>query len=747
MTSRNNNRKIPEISVIMPIYNVERCLARAMDSVLNQTYQNFELICVNDGSSDNSATILADYAARDKRIKVITQKNSGVSVARNNALAVARGRFIYFMDSDDYIHPQLLDAALSAAKKSGAQLVNFKHKQTTDTEISEFVNYNIDEIATQDVPNPLSVFQAKGGIGSAVWGNLFKRDLLNDIQFPDGITLSEDMLFMAQVLGKNPKTIKLDAVLYFYFMNPDSVNGRPWTEKNLKDLRYVVERLYEMFGEHPPRSVPTHIFASLRRARARIEPTAGPELASLIARVNGMGWLHSGGFSFRRRFFTWLKFKSIANRRMFNISRKLNGMIHPETIGYRLKARPINGVFYLLKIPLYILIYGGHRVIRWLRGDLPVALGYWNFRRKNRGKKVGEFIKPLAFYLTQYHENPENNEWWGKGFTEWVNVKKAKPLFKGHYQPYVPHKDIGYYDLSDVNVMRRQAEMAKKYGIYGFVFYYYYFDNGKRMLEKPLNQWLAAKDIDFPFCFFWANETWTRTWDANAKCVLAPQTYSNPEDLKNIILEMLPAFRDPRYIKVDGKPVLYVYRTKDIPNVASVADMWRDMMKEAGFPGIYLISVEQHGKPVPAPKMHFDAGCEFSSFGHRNFLLNERTIDIKRLGKLVENGKLVSRYRIIQHHKNIPNKKYMFYKNITMNFDDTARRGLGARIMLGDNLELFSLDLKNSVRETLARPSRDTGFLNIFAWNEWAEGAHLEPDEKYGYAWLKAVKKEMEKRI
>jgi glycosyltransferase involved in cell wall biosynthesis len=739
--------KVAEISVIMPVYNVEKYLARAVDSVLNQTFKDFELICVNDGSSDSSAVILADMAARDKRIKIITQENAGVSVARNNALAAARGKFVCFVDSDDYIHPQLLEIALNAAKKSGAYLINFKHRQTTDTGASEFAKYNIDEISVRDIPNPLSVFEKKGGIGSAVWGNLFKRDLLKDIKFPDGITLSEDMLFMAEVLSKNPKTVMLDAVLYFYFINPDSVNGRPWTEKNLKDLRYVVERLYEMFGAHPPRAMPLYIFSILRRARSRIEPAAGPQLAALIAYVNGIDWLRMDGFFIRRALLSWLKFKSIANRRMFNVSRKLNGLIHPTTIGYRLKARPLNGIFYLLKLPVYFLIYGGHRVNRWLRGDVPVAIEYWKFRRKNRGKKVGDFIKPLAFYLTQYHENPENNEWWGKGFTEWTNVKKAKPLFDGHYQPHVPHKDIGHYDLSDINVMRKQAEMAKKYGIYGFVFYYYYFDNGKRMLEKPLNQWLAAKDIDFPFCFFWANETWTRSWDANAKCVLAPQLYTNPDDFKNIILEMLPAFRDPRYIKVDGKPVLYVYRTKDIPNMANVADMWQSMLKDAGFPGIYLISVEQHGKPIPAPKMHFDAGCEFASLGHRNFLFNNETIDIKKLGKLVEKGTLVSRYRIVQSHKSIPNKKYVFYKNITMNFDDTPRRGYGARIMLGSNPEIFARDLKNCVRETLARPARDTGFLNLFAWNEWAEGAHLEPDEKYGYAWLEKVKETMEQKI
>lgn len=212
----------------------------------------------------------------------------------------------------------------------------------------------------------------------------------------------------------------------------------------------------------------------------------------------------------------------------------------------------------------------------------------------------------IAFYLPQYHKVAENSEWWGPGFTEWTNVVKGKPNYDGHYQPHLP-RELGFYDLSNVEVMREQAELAKLYGVGAFCFYYYWF-SGRRILEKPIDNFLNS-DIDMPYCLCWANENWTRTWDGDTRSVLMEQKYLD-SDPQAFIESVLPHFRDTRYLKVDGKPMLVVYRAKDIPNVARVFQLWRDAVKSAGFPDLHIAAVDFYDIARP-DEVGADALVEF----------------------------------------------------------------------------------------------------------------------------------------
>lgn len=373
------------------------------------------------------------------------------------------------------------------------------------------------------------------------------------------------------------------------------------------------------------------------------------------------------------------------------------------------------------------------------------------FAASTPGVKVGDIIKPIAFYLPQFHTFPENDTWWGKGFTEWTNVRKAKPLFKGHYQPHVPHPDVGYYDLSDVEVMRRQAAMAKKYGIYGFCFYYYHFANGKRLLEKPVNNWLASKDIDFPFCFCWANENWTRTWDGGEKDIIMPQDYGR-DNMVAMFETMLEAFSDPRYIKVGPRgntPVLLVYRAEIVSEMSEVAREWRRLAKAAGFDGIYLISV-QNFEAVPPATMGMDAATDFPA-GRRSvypfFSFNKGGVAhlICKDGKPLNAQPYMNLVRWCERPDQVP---YVQYKAVAPSWDNSPRRAERGLLFFGSSPSLFGRALSAAVKKTLADPRlRENGFLFLNAWNEWGEGAHLEPDERMGYEYLETLSWTLEQRV
>ncbi len=346
-------------------------------------------------------------------------------------------------------------------------------------------------------------------------------------------------------------------------------------------------------------------------------------------------------------------------------------------------------------------------------------------------------VRMIAFYLPQFHPIPENDEWWGEGFTEWTNVGPAQPQFVGHHQPHVPD-ELGYYDLRDVAVQRRQIELAKLYGIEGFCFYFYWF-GGKRLLEKPLENWLADRSLDLPFCLCWANENWSRRWDGLDQEILIAQNHSAEDDLA-FIAEVAPYLRDPRYIRIDGKPLLLVYRPSLLPASDQTARRWRSWCRENGVGEIFLAYTQSFETGDPG-QYGFDAAVEFPP--NRSSPPNVTHAVVPLRGDFSAN---VYDWSVFpQRSENYQPRHYKLFRSVCPGWDNTARRRHGAGVFINNTPDLYQTWLQNAIEDTLSHvtaPSERLVFVN--AWNEWAEGAHLEPDAATGFAYLQATRDALE---
>ncbi|MFZ2541985.1 MAG: glycoside hydrolase family 99-like domain-containing protein [Gallionella sp.] len=343
-------------------------------------------------------------------------------------------------------------------------------------------------------------------------------------------------------------------------------------------------------------------------------------------------------------------------------------------------------------------------------------------------------VKLIAFYLPQFHAIPENNTWWGEGFTEWNNVKPAQPQFEGHYQPHIPG-EFGYYDLTNSNIQARQVELAKLYGIGGFCFYTYWF-GGKLLLEKPVENYLEDRNLDLPFCLCWANENWTRRWDGLEKEILIEQKHS-PEDDLAFIQHAARYMRDERYIRIDGKPLLLVYRPSLLPSAKETAQRWRAWCRQSGIGEVYL-AYTQSFEIVDPSDYGFDAAIEFPPI--RSFKL-DITKSVKPLYSNFDC--IVYDWRsFVQHSRNYQNPGYKLFRSVCPTWDNTARRKSKATIFVNSSPLGYQEWLTNAITETCARVNNlEERLIFVNAWNEWAEGAHLEPDKKYGYAYLDATRR------
>jgi hypothetical protein len=359
--------------------------------------------------------------------------------------------------------------------------------------------------------------------------------------------------------------------------------------------------------------------------------------------------------------------------------------------------------------------------------------------------------RAIAFYLPQFHPIPENDEWWGKGFTEWTNVTKAKPLFKGHYQPHLP-ADLGFYDLRVPETREAQAEMAQAHGIEGFCYWHYWFGNGKRLLEQPFNEVLRSGKPDFPFCLGWANETWSGIWHGCPNRILVEQTYPGTKDYEQHFEALLRAFKDKRYITVSGKKLFVVYKPEKIPDPTEFVNVWNRLAVAAGLNGFYFVGIAHKWNPrehgfdaVVAPAPGTQVGSLPKTTSRKmidkvsNRIFRE---DMDSLLKKWRGRPLVRDYEHYADHACNESLADYEFPVVVSNWDNTPRSGSNGLVLKNSHPRLFGILLRKALMQVQSR-SPENRIVFLKSWNEWAEGNHLEPDREFGMSYLQVVKEEL----
>lgn len=350
-------------------------------------------------------------------------------------------------------------------------------------------------------------------------------------------------------------------------------------------------------------------------------------------------------------------------------------------------------------------------------------------------------VRVIAFYLPQFHPIPENDKWWGKGFTEWTNVGKAKSLFRGHYQPRVP-ADLGYYDLRVPEIRQAQADLAKEYGIEGFLYWHYWFGNGKRLLERPFNEVLKSGEPDFPFCLGWANHSWQGiSCGVKTKELLIEQLYGGENDYKRHFYDVLPAFKDKRYIQVDEKPLFYIHSPLASPEVKAFVEIWRKLALENGLKGITIVGNTQddtaHIKEVLSfcDYVNVDTLFEFKKY---DFSFWDKAKN-KILREVFNVGNVYEYRKAMKYFYSRKADKKTYFPTIIPGWDHTPRTGSVGNVLNNSTPEYFEQHVKY-VFEEIKNKEEDKRIVFLKSWNEWAEGNYMEPDLKFGHGFLKALR-------
>lgn len=347
----------------------------------------------------------------------------------------------------------------------------------------------------------------------------------------------------------------------------------------------------------------------------------------------------------------------------------------------------------------------------------------------------------IAFYLPQFHAIPENDAWWGKGFTEWTNVTKAVPRFAGHYQPRLPG-ELGFYDLHRKDVLREQARLMRHYGVTGLCFHFYWFA-GQRLLETPLTNLLQSPEIDLPFCINWANENWSRRWDGFESDILMAQQHSAEDDLA-FAAAMLPFFHDPRYIRVGDRPLLMLYRPNLLPDAAATIQRWREFFRNHGISNPYITMVQGFDDNDPR-RYGIDAAVGFPPHnGGWDAAEITRTLDL--LDKSYR-GKVVAYQEVARRTLANQTREFRLLPGVCPGWDNEARKPGRGFACAGATPEIYGAWLEAACRDVLALDDSDERIVFINAWNEWAEGAHLEPDRHFGYAFLAATSRALQRLL
>jgi lipopolysaccharide biosynthesis protein len=336
--------------------------------------------------------------------------------------------------------------------------------------------------------------------------------------------------------------------------------------------------------------------------------------------------------------------------------------------------------------------------------------------------------KVIAFYLPQFHRIPENDAWWGEGYTEWVDVRRAVPRFEGHLQPRLP-TELGFYDLTDTAVQEKQSEIAQRHGIFGFCYYYFWF-GGRQLLQKPLQNMLANPQVRIPFCLCFANESWTRIWEGRDEILIKQE--HNAQDDRAFFRNLVPYMSDPRYIRIGGKPLLLVYQTKLFGNAERTADIWRDEARKHGIGEIYLCRCESYFDFTPPSAVGFDASYEFPPHGIE---LAQTTVRGRAAGF---DGGVFEYASCIP--KTVPWRPYKRFRGVMTGFDNSPKMRKGSWVFVNSSPALYLEWLIDVLKNTVETHPSEEQLVFVNAWNEWGEGAILEPCSRFGDRYLKATK-------
>lgn len=357
------------------------------------------------------------------------------------------------------------------------------------------------------------------------------------------------------------------------------------------------------------------------------------------------------------------------------------------------------------------------------------------------GARTARRARVIAFYLPQFHPIPENDEWWGAGFTEWTNATRARPLFRGHAQPHLP-ADLGFYDLRLAETREAQAELARSHGVEGFCYYHYWF-GGRRILERPFEAVLRSGRPDFPFCLCWANHSWNSVWQGAGNRLLIEQVYPGREDHERHFRYLLDAFRDPRYLTVEGKPLFLLYRPDDVPNLPEAIELWRELAERAGLPGLHLVGVAHYSLGWDPRPRGLD-GCALQRLPPRSRHIPWDLPLLKARMALAPRRRLtIHDYpRVSAQFLRPERAEFLDYPVAIPNWDNTPRAGLDGLVLRGATPDAFRAHFRAALGKVEHLPAEHR-IVFVKAWNEWAEGNYLEPDLEFGRASLEVVRDEV----